>query len=262
MPSLYAAACPTIPGMSLRAAAALTVLITLLSGCAAPPRTIKIALVGPFEGRDRQTAYDAFPAFRLALRAARPVNGWRIMFIAYTDDADPDKARIAARNLVRDPEVVAVIGHLTLTGTLAAEPIYREAGLALLVPHLPADLVPAGPTTFRLGPSQTVLRERAAACAGCAVFDAPELSALPAAQTALADFTALSLGPQPTRGSIIAYDSTRLLIDAVTRDIRQNGTPTRAGVLAALRDSDFAGMLGRLTFDDQGVWREAPVFAE
>jgi len=40
----------------------------LLAGCAAPPRTVRIALVGPFEGRYAATGYAAFTPFRQALQ--------------------------------------------------------------------------------------------------------------------------------------------------------------------------------------------------
>ncbi len=113
-------------------------LSTLLSACLPPqlPRVVKIGLVAPFEGRYRYVGYDAIYAARLAVReinAAGGVAGWMLELTAYDDRADPEMARTAARNLITDPDVIAVIGHYRQASTLAARALYAEAGMPLLV---------------------------------------------------------------------------------------------------------------------------------
>jgi ABC-type branched-subunit amino acid transport system substrate-binding protein len=225
-----------------------------VSGCGAALRTVKIALVAPFEGRQRAVGYAAFPALRLALRdamAAAPNERIQITFVAYDDGGDPAKAARVARAAALDPEVIAVIGHLTLTPTLAAMRVYTEAGLTVLAPGVAPEDLPADALLFRMGPSRARLADG---------FDAPLLEASPGAQQALARFTEISLGPAPERGSIVAHDATTLLIAAIRADMRTNGAPTRAGVARALRTITHTGLLGTITFDADGVWRDAPVF--
>lgn len=239
----------------------------LLSACASltGPRTVKIALVAPFEGRSRQIGYDAFPALRLAVRdaiARGPVNGVQVEFVAYNDNADPVMAERVARNVAADPDVIAVIGHLELSTTLAALPVYRAAGLPVLVPHLAPEDVPADALVFRMGPGAGAQPERA--CDGCARQDAPNLADAPEAQRVLARFTELSLGPPPTWRSIVAYDAATVLIEAARAALAQdgalNGARLRAAVAEQLRSRQVDGLLGTIAFDRQNVWRAAPVF--
>jgi len=255
--------------------ALLALALILLSACAAPRPTVKIALVAPFEGRLRRVGYDAFPAMRLAIReqiAAGGVGGAHVTFVAYNDDGDPQAAARIARNVARDPEVVAVIGHFVPSTTLAALAVYTSAGLPVLAPSVPAHLLPGSPLVFRMGPGRAAPRRevRGATCAaldstwaaagapfGECLADAPPVAELPAAQRALASFAALSLGPLPGPRAIVAYDATAVLLAALRRDAQAHGVPTRAGVAQALRQVDHDGLLGRITFDQDNAWAGA-----
>ncbi len=244
-------------------------LLLACTACLAPQPTVKIALVAPFEGRLRQIGYGAFPAMRLAIRQAA-AEAPRVTFIAYNDDGDPAKAARIAHNVARDPEVVAVIGHLALSTTLAALAVYTQAGLPVIVPTLPAQAVPFDPLVFRLGPDPISTRHvvRTARCdllddtwsatglPACA-SDAPPVAELPAAQRALAGFTEISLGPPPGPRAIVAYDATMLVIRAIQQ---AGGQPTRAGVAAALRRVRYDGLLGRINFDARNTWASAPLW--
>jgi ABC-type branched-subunit amino acid transport system substrate-binding protein len=247
-------------------------LLLACTACLAPKPTVKIALVAPFEGRLRQIGYGAFPAMRLAIRQAA-TEATHVMFIAYNDDGDPAKAARIAHNVARDPEVVAVIGHLALSTTLAALAVYTQAGLPVIVPTLPAQAVPFDPLVFRLGPDQTSARYvvRTARCdllddawsatglPPCA-SDAPPVADLPAAQRALAGFTEISLGPPPGPRAIVAYDATMLVIRAIQQLQRAGGQPTRASVAAALRRMCYDGLLGQINFDARNTWASAPLW--
>ncbi len=235
------------------ATTALTVLL-LTGACGAPARVFKIALVAPFEGRSRQIGYDAFPAVRLAVRdeIARSMDARvAITFIAYNDDADPDRAGRVARNIALDDDTLIVIGHLALSTTLAALPVYADAGLPLIVPHLAPERLPEHALVFRMAPSVARLGDGQ---------DAPAPERWPAAQQALARFAELSLGPPATARSVVAYDAAQLAIAAIRADISRHGTPTRAGVAAELRAMRFNGLLGVIQFDAHNVWAKAPVF--
>ncbi len=131
-------------------------LVVLLTACLPPPlpRVIKLGLIAPFEGRYRYVGYDAIYAARLAVReinAARGAGGWMLELVAYDDRADPDLARTTARNLVVDPDVMAVIGHYQQASTDAASVVYAEAGMPLLA--VGAWLTPTTAPVWYIAPS-------------------------------------------------------------------------------------------------------------
>jgi branched-chain amino acid transport system substrate-binding protein len=99
--------------------------------------TFKIGLVGPFEGLYRHVGYDALHAVKLALterNQRRGVSSFTVELVVLNDDQDPESAVQRAREMAVDPDVMGVIGHFGEETTVAALPVYREAGLALVVP--------------------------------------------------------------------------------------------------------------------------------
>ncbi len=277
---------------------ALAALITLATAPAcgaslAPLPTVKIALVAPFEGRFAAVGYEAFPAMRIALReqiAAGGIGGFQVEFVAYNDNADPVQAARMARNVVLDESVVAVIGHYRLDTTLAALAVYTQAGLPLVAPGVPADLLPESPVLFRMGAPTARLRAPescridndlrqdilavlpdlqsggvqrlfAARVAGkCFATDAPFPRDWPAARRALATFPDVSGGFQPGPRSITAYDATRLILSALQAEARSGRQPGRAELAHALRAATHAGLLGPIQFDPQGRMVDPPVW--
>jgi ABC-type branched-subunit amino acid transport system substrate-binding protein len=118
---------------------------------------VKIGLVAPFEGSYRDIGYDAIYAARLAVREineSRGMEPWRLELIAYDDRGSAEMAAQAARNLVTDPSVIAVIGHYRPETTDAAAPIYAVAGLPFIT--LGGWGAPAG-TTWHLMPAPETL---------------------------------------------------------------------------------------------------------
>jgi ABC-type branched-subunit amino acid transport system substrate-binding protein len=80
--------------------------------------------------------YDSIYAARLALReanAAGGVGGYSVELVAYDDRGTIPGARVAARNLALDPDVIAVIGHFRDETTEAARTLYSQSGLPLIV---------------------------------------------------------------------------------------------------------------------------------
>jgi ABC-type branched-subunit amino acid transport system substrate-binding protein len=96
---------------------------------------VKVGLVAPFEGRDRDVGYDAIYAARLAIReaaAATAGNETRVLLVALDDGGDPQLAREAAASLATDPDVMVVVGHWLPETTAAAAGTYQQAGLPLI----------------------------------------------------------------------------------------------------------------------------------
>ncbi len=136
----------------------------LLSHCAAaPPSTapvVRIGLVAPFEGRQREIGYDVIYSARLAVRewnGRGGVAGYRVELVALDDSGDPEMAIRAAQTLAIDPAVVGVVGHWLATTTEAARPVYDQAGLALIASgeNWVSDPRPSLPTATSRSPRLT-----------------------------------------------------------------------------------------------------------
>ncbi len=89
-------------------------------------------------------------------------------------------------------------------------------------------------------------------------FIAPAPLPADSADPSFADrYRAISNGVEPRSYAVLAYDATRLLFDAIARDAKVNGRPTRTGVAAALPQTDYAGLSGHFSFDSNHNWAEA-----
>lgn len=121
-------------------------LISALVSCASVQPVVKIGLVAPFEGAQREVGYDAIYAARLAVQeinAAGGVGGYRVALVALDDGGDGQLSEETGVSLTVDPAVVAVIGHGLVETTAVAKPIYTAANLPLLPlgnpPFMPQD---------------------------------------------------------------------------------------------------------------------------
>ena len=196
-------------------------LLTLLTACASVKPVVKIALVAPFEGRERAVGYDAIYAARLAVRQANAAGGiggsngrggYRVTLVALDDRGDPELAAQSAASLVVDPQVVAVVGHALPATTAAAAEVYANAGLPLL------------PT-------------------GAPPFAASDPAALPAPFVAAYEsVTPFDETPGPYAGP--TYDAFALLWAALAQAEETGGGITRATVQEALRGLEYQGMTG------------------
>jgi ABC-type branched-subunit amino acid transport system substrate-binding protein len=222
-------------------------LAIFLSACTASTQpVVKIGLVAPFEGRYRPIGYEAIYAARLAIReinAQGGINGHRIELVALDDRGEPEKAITAARQLVLDPQVVAVVGHLRPDSSDAAMQIYCEAGLPVIIIES-AENPCAGAYVLGSAP-----RDRWPEDQLVFVSNVPDPRGLPAAQNFVKDYNAIPI--DGTRAGPIAlqtYDALNLLFEAIARAEKID----RDGVQAALRQIDFSGLGAHYAFDQQG----------
>lgn len=120
------------PGLCL---ALLALALLPLYGCRPVPPSLKIGLAAPFEGRQRETGYDAIYAARLAVREANDsggVAGYRVELVALDDGGDARQAEAAAAALVADPDIVVVLGHWLPETTAAAAAVYEVEAMPFL----------------------------------------------------------------------------------------------------------------------------------
>jgi ABC-type branched-subunit amino acid transport system substrate-binding protein len=183
--------------------------LALLAACSANPIStapvVKIGLVAPFEGRQRDVGYDVIYAARLAVREWNQTAGphdYRVELVALDDGGDPQRAPQMARTLTLDEGVLGVVGHWHAETTAAAREIYQEAELAFIAAD-PADSSAAPPADF------------VAAYEAVTPFD-----------------------EQPGPNAWLAYQQVWQLFDAIQYAQQESGRmPTRAAVLDALNAS-------------------------
>jgi len=255
------------------------VAVCLAAACIPVARpAVKIGLVGPFEGRYRDTGYEVIYAVRLAVREAnqRGLAGYGLELLGLDDSGDAEMAVTQAQKMATDPEVVGVVGHWLDETTLAAAPAYARAGLPLLATTASPGL---DPTAFRIWPTQPTLDAQIQPAwkrlelpfqpgwgqtpfwsdGGSRLYLlAPAPMPADAADAAFAQrYGALSNGVVPNAYAVLAYDAARLLCDAIARDVAAHGRPSRSGVAAALRESSYAGLSGTFRFDSALAWAGA-----
>ncbi|EJN00922.1 branched-chain amino acid ABC transporter substrate-binding protein [Herbaspirillum sp. YR522] len=108
--------------------------LTMLAPVAAqqPPELV-IGFVGPMDDPD---AFGGASAAQMAIdeiNASQARGAPRLRLLIQNDKADVRVAEHIARYLVKT-DAIAVIGHWTSTASIAAAPIYTEAGMAQLAP--------------------------------------------------------------------------------------------------------------------------------
>jgi ABC-type branched-subunit amino acid transport system substrate-binding protein len=189
----------------------------LLASCVPSTKpSLKITLVGPFEGRYRDVGIEVIYAARLAIREANVqggVGGYTVELMGFDDGGDPDQAMMQAKKVATDSQVVAAVGNWLPSTTQAAAAVYDRVGIPFVAISEP--LSPTSP----LDPSFVDRYKK------------------------------ISQGVEPNFLAAMAYDATKIILQAIERDVKANGKPTRLGVAAALAQTDTNGLSGRITFD-------------
>ncbi|MDP2662658.1 MAG: ABC transporter substrate-binding protein, partial [Dehalococcoidia bacterium] len=142
----------------------MVVSLLLLASCvpASAPPTIKVGLVAPFSGRDAAAGYNMLYAAKLALKEWNDrggVGGYGIELVAQDDRNEAEMGAVQARKMALDSQVMGVVGHPSRESALAATPVYREAGLPVLVTGAAVPEQDGGPPVFQLGPTESELAQ-------------------------------------------------------------------------------------------------------
>jgi len=115
-----------------------TLCLLLLAGCGRPEPVVKIGFVAPLTGDQAPHGQDLLNGAKLAIEHATAqgpiLPGQRLVLSPLDDQRNPTQAVAAAKKLVADPDVVAVIGHLNSSCTMPASSIYHQARLLQITP--------------------------------------------------------------------------------------------------------------------------------
>ena len=120
---------------SLNLSISLLLFCFILTSCTSIPPVIKIGLLAPFEGLQRRSGYVALTAMRQAIADSTPANV-AIMPLAVDSGADPAAAERAARKLLQDEAVQAIVGPYTPFLMQSIQPLMTSTGLPWLVPFV------------------------------------------------------------------------------------------------------------------------------
>lgn len=88
------------------------------------------------------------------INAAGGMNGTGLQVQIINDNNDPDLAKQTATAIANDPEILAVVGHNASNASLAAAPIYQQAGVVMISPtSFATGLSSIGSYIFRTAPN-------------------------------------------------------------------------------------------------------------
>ncbi|MBX3012784.1 MAG: ABC transporter substrate-binding protein [Caldilineaceae bacterium] len=104
-----------------------------MAACTPIRPVIKIGLLAPFEGVERRSGYGALAMMRQAIADSAPATV-AVIPLALDDSADPDQVERAARKLLQDDAVRAVIGPYDPALAYPIVPILAAANIPWLMP--------------------------------------------------------------------------------------------------------------------------------
>jgi branched-chain amino acid transport system substrate-binding protein len=123
-----------------------------LSGCGKKSgqdsTEIRIAVPVAMTGKFTEYGMDLINAAQMAIdekNASGGIKGKKIVLVKEDDKGDPKDAVTVAHKIVQDSGIIGIMGHLNSGTTLAASPIYSEAGISVVMP------VPTNPEITRQG---------------------------------------------------------------------------------------------------------------
>ncbi|HME61207.1 MAG TPA: branched-chain amino acid ABC transporter substrate-binding protein [Candidatus Binatia bacterium] len=112
-------------------------LIGIGSVAQAQKGTIKIAVQAPLSGEQAALGEHIKLGAQLAVEEASKAFkalGYDLVLVPYDDQAKPEVGVANARNIVADPNVLALVGHFNSGVALPASEVYKDAMLAMISP--------------------------------------------------------------------------------------------------------------------------------
>ena len=123
-----------------RSLSVLLVLILVLSAGAVQAKTYKIGVLMPLSGPSAKKGIPMKNAVELFVeeynRDSNKHNGMRLELVARDDFDDPEKAKQAAVEMVKDDSLLAVIGHYYPETAVATAKIFNDAQIPFLSPYV------------------------------------------------------------------------------------------------------------------------------
>ncbi len=140
------------------------ILASALTSCQTRPSSVRLAVAVPLSGDLAADGQGILRAVKMAVAEAKTLP-MPIEVVSYDDNGEPAGAATVAREIARDPLIMAVIGHLTSGCSIDAAKIYAHAGIPMVTPSATAPELtlqqmrvgwPGPRVVFRLVPSDAV----------------------------------------------------------------------------------------------------------
>lgn len=113
-------------------------LSVVIAGCGRQASVVKIGFAAPLTGDQATTGEAMLNGAKLAVDQAKAggeiLPGYQLELAALDDQRNPTQAVAAAKKLVADPDVVAVVGHLNSSCTMPASSVYHQARMLQISP--------------------------------------------------------------------------------------------------------------------------------
>jgi branched-chain amino acid transport system substrate-binding protein len=122
--------------------------------------TVKIAVAVPVGGNVNiaKEILRGVAQYQNEVNQGSGIQGKLLEVLIANDDNDPEIARSIAEHLVKDADILAVIGHQSSDVSIAAAPIYASRGLVMVSPTSYArNLSSIGRTVFRTTPNSRAI---------------------------------------------------------------------------------------------------------
>lgn len=130
-------------------------LLLTAAGCGSPEGPVVFGLAGPFRTEYGASMQQGAELARRDINQAGGIDNRLLEFRVVDDAADPDSAMRVAETLFRDPEVVAVVGHVNSGTTVQAAATY-ELGLPAVATSATSPVVSTqGRWIFRVASSDS-----------------------------------------------------------------------------------------------------------
>jgi len=130
--------------------ARLTLALLVLAACEHRSSIYTVGAAGPWKESYGIMTRQGIDLAVEEINRAGGIHGSPLRVIARDDDADPARATAIAESFVRDPSVLAVIGHVNSGAMIAAARVYDGALTAVATSASSPDLTGASPWVFRV----------------------------------------------------------------------------------------------------------------
>ncbi len=112
--------------------------LVLVAGCGQQTgKLVKVALVCPLTGDDAAHGQGMKRGFTLAIEeanATKKLGDTKIELVAFDDRSDPKEAVTIANQIISDPQIIGIIGHLNSGCSIPASQIYAKRNLVMITP--------------------------------------------------------------------------------------------------------------------------------
>ncbi|MBI5240471.1 MAG: branched-chain amino acid ABC transporter substrate-binding protein [Elusimicrobia bacterium] len=203
------------------------------AACGREKTVVRIAVTGPQTGDLAPEGVGMQRAVALALAESKPGpdTPWNVELASYDDRADPGAAEAVAQQIVADPTVGVVVGHITSGCSIAAAKVYARSSLAMITPSATS-------------PEVTLQQTRPDWVGPRVALRIPASDAVLGAYTAEYAFDRLDL-----RRLAVVHDGTPYgqdLAESFRRGFERKGGTVLLVQQIARGETDFSGLIGRL----------------